>query len=88
MQVKTPEAVTLIKLQTVSFVNAKKETVEYREFSILDENNDIIEGTCRKTVEMPDLVKGDSVNGIAVFDVVPTKDNAKNTKVKLVSFND
>jgi len=91
MKVKTPEAVTLLKLKTVSFTNAKGEKVDYREFSVLDQENEIIEGTCRKTLEMADLEMGDSATGIAYFDVVPNKDKdakPKTFKVKLENFSE
>lgn len=89
MKVKTPEVVTLIKLKTVKFTNAKKEEVTYQEFSILDEENEIIEGTCRKGLELDDLQMGDAMSGIAILDVVKNTDKetkAKTFKVKLVDF--
>lgn len=85
MQVQTKNKVTLLKLKTVGFKNTKGEDVSYKEYTILDENNDTHSGTCRKSFEKEDLDNGDSELGFALFDVVAVKDS-KLSKLKLADF--
>jgi len=83
MIVESKEYVTLIRLKTIEF-KGDKGPVEYKEFAILDEEGELITGTCKKTLNVESLEPGEQVRGTAVFAITPK--DSKAVKIQLSSF--
>jgi len=85
MLVTTKEFVSLIKLQSRSFKGTDGKDVEYKQYVIMDEEGEMTEGTCKKTIDF-DLVDGETLRGMATFFVQPEEKRGL-YKMKLVSFD-
>jgi len=85
MKLETQSNVNLLKLTPKSFQNARKETISYTAFTIIDEDQAIIEGTTHKDFDSEGVEPG---MGVAVFEItqLPGDGRKKENKLKLVSF--
>jgi len=84
MNVSTAEYVTLIRLREISFKDKDSKPVVYHEFAILDEDGEIITGTCKKSIDIEPLVSGEQRRGFATLEVYPK--TAKNVGLRLITF--
>jgi len=84
MNVESKEYVTLIKLKSIEFKGKDGSNVEFKEFAILDEEGELITGTCKKTLNVESIEAGEQLRGTATFVVVPKSD--KTVKLQLSQF--
>jgi len=84
MRVVSKEFVTLLKLREKSFTDRDGKPVTYREFSLLDEEGEILTGTCKATLSLESLPAGEQLRGFA--ELVITATDPKKVKVQLSSF--